>query len=149
MTLLELYPDAMDVARRNARHLLGDEHGVNFVVADAASETDAEEHFAHNSFDVIVSNPPYVTADEMGSLAPELSYEPRHALTDGSDGMSVIRSILRIYKDYLKPGGMLAIEHGSAQGDAVADAVRVLGYEPEGLLDYAGHARVTLFRAPA
>lgn len=145
VTLLELYSDAMDVARTNARRLLGGTYGISFIIADAASEADAAEHFSHVKFDVIVSNPPYVSVDEMEQLEPELSYEPRHALTDGGNGMSIIRSILRIYCGYLTVGGMLAVEHGASQGNAVADEVRALGFEPQQLCDLSGHQRVTFF----
>jgi len=63
-------------------------------------------------FDAILSNPPYVAADEMDLLEAELSYEPDMALTDGSDGMRFLRIILDSSRKWLVPGGYLLVETG-------------------------------------
>ncbi len=60
--------------------------------------------------DLIVSNPPYLRTDEIGSLAPELTYEPRVALNGGADGMDVIRRLFRQASSILRPGGRLLVE---------------------------------------
>ncbi len=73
------------------------------------------------TFDLIVSNPPYIAASEMADLAPELSFEPRMALTDEADGLSAYRTILKEASAHLRPGGALMVEVGARQGDAVAD----------------------------
>jgi release factor glutamine methyltransferase len=72
-------------------------------------------------FDVVVSNPPYVAEREREGLAPEIvDWEPAEALFGGSDGLSVIRSILAGADAYLRPGGLLALEVGLGQAKAVA-----------------------------
>lgn len=81
-------------------------------------------------FDLIVSNPPYIATEEMAALAPELSYEPRLALTDEADGLSAYRVIVPAARAYLKPGGRLIVEIGWQQGAAVAQMCRDAGYSP-------------------
>jgi len=64
-------------------------------------------------FDVIVSNPPYVTADEMHGLEAELAREPRHALTDEGDGLRFLAAILNDAPQRLRAGGRIIVETGS------------------------------------
>ncbi|MDO5621147.1 MAG: peptide chain release factor N(5)-glutamine methyltransferase [Paracoccus sp. (in: a-proteobacteria)] len=72
-------------------------------------------------FDLIVSNPPYIAADEMAGLAPEVhDWEPHLALSDGADGLTAYRAITAGAEAHLSPGGWLAVEIGPAQGAAVA-----------------------------
>ncbi len=81
-------------------------------------------------FDLIVSNPPYIAADEMPALAPEVrDWEPRQALTDGGDGLSAYRAIAAGAAARLAPGGRLIVETGAAQGRAVAQIFRAAGLE--------------------
>ena len=71
-------------------------------------------------FDLIVSNPPYIAAEEMGDLQPEVrDHEPRTALTDEADGLTAYRRITEGVLDHLTPGGRLLVEIGPAQGEAV------------------------------
>jgi len=70
--------------------------------------------------DVVVSNPPYVRDDEGASLAPEIrDHEPADALFAGADGLAVIRTLIREVGARLRPGGLLALEIGAEQGEAV------------------------------
>ena len=72
-------------------------------------------------FDLIVSNPPYIRADEMPDLAPEVRlFEPRHALTDEHDGLDAYRRIVGSARAHLAPGGALLLEIGPTQGAAVS-----------------------------
>ena len=137
VTALEKFESTADVAQENFKRLAD---SVRLVIADATSKADAEKHFRGECFDVIVSNPPYVTAEEMSSLEEELSAEPSAALTDGGDGLSFYRAITEIYLPYLKRGGVLAFEHGYTQGEAVRD---ILGKNAVTLCDLAGNPRVT------
>lgn len=76
-------------------------------------------------FDAIVSNPPYVTDEEMEELPAEVAdHEPREALAGGPDGLEVIREIVDGAHAYLRPGGALFLEIGAGQGEAVE---RLLG----------------------
>ena len=80
------------------------------------------ENFA--GFDLIVSNPPYVTDAEWEGLEPEVrDHEPRAALTAGPDGLDAFRAILSRARSYLGPGGRLVLEIGAQQGEAVRDLV--------------------------
>lgn len=94
-------------------------------------------------YDLIVANPPYIAADEMPALAPEIAYEPRIALTDEGDGLSAYRMIVRGAAACLAPGGRLMLEIGWRQGDDVAALLRSVGFEPVGLQpDLEGRDRV-------
>ncbi|HLB25265.1 MAG TPA: peptide chain release factor N(5)-glutamine methyltransferase, partial [Nitrospirota bacterium] len=69
--------------------------------------------------DMVVSNPPYVPSGEMARLQPEVLYEPAAALDGGPDGLDFIKRIIRDAPGYLKPGGVLLMEIGFGQSDAV------------------------------
>ena len=104
---------------------------------------DVFEFTPHEKFDLIVSNPPYVSAKEMEIIDTATSFEPDTALYGGEDGMLFYRKIARDYKDYLTPGGMLAFEVGFSQGEAVADLLKTLGYNNVGIKnDLEGIGRV-------
>lgn len=94
-------------------------------------------------FDLVVSNPPYITADEMAGLQPELAHEPRIALTDEGDGLSAYRRIAAGAGTHLASGGRLMVEIGWWQGAAVAQIFAEAGLEEVTVLpDLDGHDRV-------
>jgi len=95
-------------------------------------------------FDVIVSNPPYVAADDPHLGRGDLRFEPREALTDGSrDGLDSIRAIVGGASDHLKPGGWLLFEHGYDQAEAVRALLEAAGFGSiVSLPDLAGIQRV-------
>ena len=142
VSAFEKYENTIRIAMENDKLITGGK--IRFVTADVTDSKAAEESFGGESFDFIASNPPYVTKEEMLTLEPELSREPRHALTDEGDGLYFIRAIVDIYPKYLKCGGILAIEHGYAQGEAVRDIMERAGYKAETLRDLSGKERVTL-----
>jgi release factor glutamine methyltransferase len=109
---------ALRVARRNAaRHGLGDRIG--FVASDLL-DAFAEEDFA----DFILSNPPYVSEEEMPSLQREVrDWEPRLALTDSNDGLSLYRRLLKDAPSRLRPGGYLICEMGYMQSERISTMV--------------------------
>lgn len=79
-------------------------------------------------FDLIVSNPPYIAAEEMASLSPEVrDHEPRMALTDEADGLTCYRAIIAGHAPWLSPGGRLMVEIGPTQGRAVAELMEQAG----------------------
>lgn len=102
------------------------------------------------AFDLIVSNPPYIAADEMDDLAPEVRrHEPRGALTDEGDGLGAYRVIARDAPRHLRPGGRLIVEIGPSQAAAVSamfQSARLT--EITVLSDLDGRDRVVLGRAP-
>ena len=96
-------------------------------------------------FDVIVSNPPYIRADDPHLRQGDVRFDPLSALVSGADGLDDLRVILAGAPDHLRPGAWLLVEHGYDQGEAVrrlfADAGLV---DIESVKDLAGHPRVTL-----
>ena len=100
-------------------------------------------------FDLIVSNPPYIAADEMAGLAPEVLCEPRIALTDEADGLSAYRAIATGAPAHLAPGGWLRVEIGPTQGRAVAELFRAAGLQDVSVRpDLDGRDRVVCGRQP-
>lgn len=124
VTLADISKEALAVARRNiSRHKLSGR--VSCVQADALAPASA----FLGKFDMIVSNPPYVTTAEMEELPKSVKdYEPHLALHGGTDGLDFYRSIIKNYTSALKPGGYLCFEFGMGQGNAVCDLLIKNGY---------------------
>jgi release factor glutamine methyltransferase len=101
-------------------------------------------------YDLIVSNPPYIAAEEMAGLAPEVrDHEPRGALTDEGDGLSAYRAIAEGAGRFLVPGGRLLVEIGPAQGPAVSRLFEAAGLERVAIHhDLDGRDRVVAARRP-
>ncbi len=100
-----------------------------------------------NEYDLILSNPPYITENEYPTLAPELSYEPKEALVAPENGLFFYRQIARHYKSRLKPNGTLVFEIGGAQGAAVLQILQAEGYAQRQVLpDMQGLPRIALAR---
>ena len=115
---------ALAVAMRNAARLrLGDR--VQFHAGDWLDALP----LGCAAFDLIVSNPPYITLDEFVDLAPDVGlYEPRLALTDEGDGLGAYRRIIAAAPAHLVQGGWLLVEIGPTQGQAVADLMARHGF---------------------
>ncbi|MCU7495597.1 MAG: peptide chain release factor N(5)-glutamine methyltransferase [Ignavibacteria bacterium] len=113
---------------------------IRFVKGDILSDEFRLEH----GFDVIVSNPPYVSLDEYKSLQPEITkFEPMEALTDNADGLTFYRTISRRSSEILKKGGRLFFEVGQGQSDAVAQVMKDCGLKNIGVKkDYLNIERV-------
>lgn len=94
-------------------------------------------------YDLIVSNPPYITAEAMESLQKEVTYEPSVALFGGDDGLEFYRQITRHWTPFINAGGMLAVEIGFDQARAVAKLFEEAGLtEIKCIKDYGGNDRV-------
>ena len=94
-------------------------------------------------FDLILSNPPYISADEMELIDEETSHEPDEALYGGEDGLMFYRYIASEYKKHIKAGGALAFEIGFSQSSAVTDILIAAGYKNVNTRsDLNGHQRV-------
>lgn len=89
---------------------------ITVIEADVLSESTAKKL---GGFDIIVCNPPYLTADDMKSLQKEVSFEPEEALFGGGDGLKFYREITRIWSRQLNSGGVLAYEIGMGQEEDV------------------------------
>lgn len=139
--LVDISEAALAVAVKN-RDRFGLAGRCDAVLADVTKT--APQEIAGEKFDVILANPPYITADEMLWLEPELAFEPQIALTDGGDGMSVVRGILENYPKLLKDGGILAIEIGFGEGSAALEAAQSAGLSCEIVKDLSGLDRVLI-----
>ena len=103
----------------------------------------------HASVDLIISNPPYLTAQEMESLMPETAKEPAMALDGGRDGLDFYRVLVRQYRDAVRPGGWLVLEIGYAQAEAVLALGKAAGWQGGTCRkDAGGNDRVVFFRKP-
>jgi release factor glutamine methyltransferase len=126
---------ALAVAQRNALRLgleVGLRHGLWF--APVAGER----------FDLVVSNPPYVSEDDPHLEEGDVRFEPRSALVAGPDGLTAIREIVRHVTDRMTPGGRLLLEHGLGQDAQVRNLLRDAGLEEiRTWPDLAGIARVS------
>lgn len=93
-------------------------------------------------YDLIVSNPPYLSDGDMSALQREVTFEPEMALYGGGDGLDFYRKLLDIYPQKLRKGGMIAFEIGINQDEAVAVIFEKHGIEPKFKNDLAGIKRV-------
>lgn len=104
------------------------------------------DSWAGEKADLIISNPPYITAHDMQTLMPEVvTHEPGLALYGGTDGLFFYREILQRSRDYLKDDGWIVFEHGYDQGQSVPMLCREYGFsEVLCVPDYGGNPRVTI-----
>lgn len=105
---VELSPDALDVARLNvADYDLGDR--VHLLEGDLFAPLDGQR------YDLIIANPPYVTAEEVAAFPPEYASEPQMAHIAGNDGLDLVHRILAQARNHLNPGGGLLCEVGTGR----------------------------------
>jgi len=132
----DISPASIDIAGENAGRL-----GLGHIHLHCGSWHEP----LTGKFQVIVSNPPYIDADDPHLEQGDLRFEPRAALTPGSDGMSAIRSISRCIGSILDGGGWLLFEHGWQQAADTRKVMEDAGFiQIETLRDLQGHERVTL-----
>jgi len=124
VTLADVSREALAVAKRNVTQ----HHMSNRVSCVRANALESAPSFL-GKFDMIISNPPYITGEEMTQLPDSVKeFEPHLALFGGEDGLDFYRSIAENYRSALKPGGLLAFEFGMGQGDAVCDILTQNGF---------------------
>jgi release factor glutamine methyltransferase len=143
VTAVDLSPDALEVARGNAR-----KHGVDsrmtFLTGDLFAPLPADR-----TYDLIVSNPPYISQGEFAELAVDVrEHEPRLALDGGVDGLAYYRRIANLAPNFLNPEGALQVEIGSSQLDAVTEIFRQTAglTRVQSLKDRGGRWRVVTAR---
>ena len=135
VTLADLSPKALKVAKKNAADLRLTGR-VSCFQADAFVPADK----FLGQFDLIISNPPYVTTEDMKTLQRSVrDYEPHMALDGGEDGLDFYRAIAENYTSALKPGGFLALEFGMGQQDDVCRILERFDYEILRLKEDTGH----------
>ncbi len=139
----DVSPAALQVALRNAAR-----HGLQ---ARASLAQGSWWQAVSGHFDLIVSNPPYIAADEMSHLAPEVrDHEPHLALTPGGDGLDAYRIIAAGTAAHLTPGGRIFLEIGATQGAAVSDFLAAEGFTELRILeDLDSRPRVVAAKRPA
>ncbi len=129
--------EALEIAKINAK-LLNVESCVQFF---QGSWYEAIEDVA--AFDVILSNPPYITSQDAHLSQGDLRFEPISALTDHGNGLTCLENIISGAKNHLNPNGLLAVEHGFDQSEAVAALMKQAGFQDvQTHLDLGGHYRV-------
>ncbi|MEM9694993.1 MAG: peptide chain release factor N(5)-glutamine methyltransferase [Myxococcota bacterium] len=131
----DISPDALDVAKRNA---------LLHSAIISWRRADLFQGVAGGPFDLIVSNPPYISTPDMADLPRDVrDFEPHLALEAGSNGLGLIERIVRDAPAHLRPGGVLALEVGAGEAPAVRGMMGEAGlHELEVEVDYGGHERV-------
>ena len=131
----DISPEAIDIAKKNAKRLLAD---AEFYCGDLFQAVPEEQ------FDIIVSNPPYIPSAEINKLMPEVrEYEPTTALDGDTDGLKFYKEIVNQAERYLKKQGQIFFEIGCEQGAAVSTLLSEAGYQNICVIkDLAGLDRV-------
>ncbi len=128
--------EAIDMAKRNATEL--SLHNINFFCSNWFN------NLPNTSFDVIVSNPPYIAENDPHLSEGDLRFEPKGALVSGEDGLVAIRYLVKNSYERLLPNGLLLLEHGFSQAAAVTRLLKQGGYrQVQSWLDLQGHTRVS------
>lgn len=132
VTAVELYEEAFSYLERN-----------NSLHGNRVKTLRADALVPFGKFDCIVSNPPYITDEEMKTLQKEVTFEPETALSDGGDGLSFYRAIAKNWFPHVNEGGVIAFEIGDTQGEAVRDILLENGWSDVRIMqDYEGRERV-------
>jgi release factor glutamine methyltransferase len=131
---------ALEIAKRNAGNLLDGESRIVFRHGDLL------QPFSGNTFDLIISNPPYVSAAEYETLSCEIrEHEPKLALFAGEEGLDVYRQLIPQAHSYLNPHGYVLVEIGYGQKDSVVGIFEEHGFAIQNVIkDYAGIDRVMI-----
>ena len=131
ITAADISPEALTLAKENAKK---NEKKISFIESNLFSNITG-------TFDLIISNPPYITTAEMDGLSETvLNYEPHIALHGGTDGMDIYRQLIPQSLNYLNTGGALFLEIGPPE---VKDIMQETGFKNIQLKnDYAGHPRI-------
>lgn len=144
VTAVDISPAALDVARRNAqRHALADDR-IQFVQGDLLSWCKPDQQF-----DLILSNPPYVSPEEFQNLAKSVrDFEPKLALVAEPDGGTIIVKLIEQAAKHLRPGGFLIFEFSPMLAGRLGQLITQPSdwSEPQITKDLAGHARIVTLK---
>ena len=136
---VDMSDSALRTARDNAQRLRI--NNVSFYLGDWFTALPERE------FDLVVSNPPYLSKEEWPAYADGLAFEPECALLSGEDGLDAIRQICQTAHQYIRPGGVLLVEHGFLQGQSVRDLFILAGCSGvQTIHDLSGQDRITIGR---
>jgi release factor glutamine methyltransferase len=141
ITATDQSSEALAIAATNAKHL-GLEARVQFTQGSWYEALGDQV-----LFDVILSNPPYIANQDIHLTQGDLRFEPISALTDHANGLSCLEVIIQGARHHLKPRGLLAVEHGFNQSEAVVSLMKSAGLSDiQTHEDLAGHQRVASAR---
>lgn len=139
VTALDLIPDAVELARDNASRL--GIPNVEVLQSDWFSALNTQR------FTVIVSNPPYIDAQDPHLSLGDVRFEPRSALVAENHGLADLRTLVETARNFLEPGGWVLLEHGWQQAAQVRELFNDAGYtEIQSCQDYGGNDRLTVGR---
>jgi len=134
VTEVEKYPEAFSLLRENAARICP---SARLLLADVLTD------LPDGSYDMILSNPPYIPTRDLSLLAPEVRKEPVTALDGGEDGLDFYRVLILRYLPLLKEGGRMLFECGIGQASAIEDMFLSAGMtDPVRIRDYGGVERV-------
>jgi release factor glutamine methyltransferase len=123
---VDISAEALEVAAQNVAHH-GCERQVNLCCTNILQE---DVILPHQQYDLIVSNPPYISQKEYSLLQPEIrDFEPRMAATDAENGLTFFHAIAKLGKRSLAPGGWVIVEHAYDQSDMVKSIFHEMGYQ--------------------
>jgi release factor glutamine methyltransferase len=136
ITAIDKSETALEQALKNSADL--NVNNIEFILSDLFSALDGRK------FDYILSNPPYIPTSEIAMLQKEVSlYEPSMALDGGADGLDFYRAIFRDAGKYLNENGMIYLEHGDGQSEAIEAIATDAGFRVHSKIkDLAGKLRV-------
>ncbi len=136
VTAVDASPAALAVAQDNAKRL--NTENVQLLLSNWFSALPGQ------TFDVIISNPPYIAEQDVHLKQGDLRFEPSSALVAGKDGLDCIRQIVSQAPDYLNPQGWLMLEHGYDQAESVTQLLKDAGFDAvTSAIDLSGILRVT------
>lgn len=139
VTAIDISQEALDVARKNAN---SNNVNIKFI------ESDLFDKLTERSFDIILSNPPYIETDIINILEKDVQAEPHLALDGGKDGLEFYKKILNEAHKHLKTNGYLMLEIGYNQGNAIINLehknLKLITKQP--IKDLAGNDRVVIFQ---
>ncbi len=141
VTAVDRVAEAVALAERNRQRLQLD--NVTVLASHWFSALEGQR------FELIISNPPYIAAEDPHLVAGDVRFEPSSALVAGADGLDDLRQIVATAPGHLVEGGWLLLEHGYDQAAAVRELLARHGFEQiESRLDLNAHERITLGRLP-
>lgn len=141
VTAVDRVLEAVALAERNRQRL----HLGNATVLSSHWFSALDGH----TFDLIISNPPYIADNDPHLVAGDVRFEPASALVAGRDGLDDLRLITQQAGAYLNAGGWLLLEHGYDQAQAVRDLLLSQGFEGvHSCIDLGGHERISLGQRP-
>ena len=144
---VDKFPKVLELAERNARKN-GVLERLEWIQSDIL-EAPVPEEIRNRTFDMLLSNPPYIRTDIVrNGLPAEVSYEPKEALDGGEDGLLFYRAILEKYYPLVKENGWVLFEIGYDQGEALLKMGEQIHCAVSILKDYGGNDRVAVIQKP-